>query len=496
MSSSIKTRGSCLLCLFIVLAFSVSPASSPKAAGPWYVAPGGSDSNTCLSPASACATINATLNKPDFTPGDTVWIASGVYTGDGDVFEEIVTINQEVNMVGGWNQSFSEQNGTTIIDGQHSRPVIRVNADAVVDRISIINGNEVLDVGYTIIVFTGALTLKNSSVYGGEGTGIYVVSGRLILINSSVRDNEGPGIFVESGGDVKVINSTISRNNIGGGISAINSSVSLFNSTIYGNEASFNGGGINSNSPVTLTNTILYGNIATVGPDCSLSETHSLGYNLIGDLTGCSSFVPDPTDKVGIDPRLGELISLPEYPAYYPLLEGSPAIDAGNPTGCTDDQDKLLVTDQRGKPRFSRCDIGAYEMQPLGYSTKEANHQAAIPGEVITYTIMLENPGMEEIPDVQLADNLPGALNYVDGSLVATKGQPTYQDGLISWAGTLSAQEQVSVTFSATVDQLAPIFQPITNTAEIHGGGEIFPRSAIVLITQPYQVFCPLISRP
>jgi len=50
------------------------------------------------------------------------------------------------------------------------------------------------------------------------------------------------------------------------------------------------------------------------------------------------------------------------------LLLGSPAIDAGNPNGCTDSNGNLLKTDQRGKPRpdpedASGCDIGAYERQ-------------------------------------------------------------------------------------------------------------------------------------
>jgi len=50
------------------------------------------------------------------------------------------------------------------------------------------------------------------------------------------------------------------------------------------------------------------------------------------------------------------------------LPSGSPAIDAGNPSGCTDGQSHLLKTDQRGQPRPDRedtrgCDMGAYERQ-------------------------------------------------------------------------------------------------------------------------------------
>jgi hypothetical protein len=50
------------------------------------------------------------------------------------------------------------------------------------------------------------------------------------------------------------------------------------------------------------------------------------------------------------------------------LPSGSPAIDAGNPNGCTDNKGHLLKTDQRGMPRPDKedsggCDMGAYESQ-------------------------------------------------------------------------------------------------------------------------------------
>jgi hypothetical protein len=50
------------------------------------------------------------------------------------------------------------------------------------------------------------------------------------------------------------------------------------------------------------------------------------------------------------------------------LLTGSPAIDAGNPSGCNDGKGNLLKTNQRGMPRPDpedtlACDMGAYESQ-------------------------------------------------------------------------------------------------------------------------------------
>jgi hypothetical protein len=49
--------------------------------------------------------------------------------------------------------------------------------------------------------------------------------------------------------------------------------------------------------------------------------------------------------------------------AHYPLLEGSPAINKGNPAACSH-------TDQLGHPRVGPCDIGAIEFQGTAVSRR------------------------------------------------------------------------------------------------------------------------------
>ena len=46
--------------------------SGARAAGPWYVAPGGNDEYACTTPGTACATINGALNKSGFVAGDII----------------------------------------------------------------------------------------------------------------------------------------------------------------------------------------------------------------------------------------------------------------------------------------------------------------------------------------------------------------------------------------------------------------------------------------
>ncbi|HEY4900437.1 MAG TPA: choice-of-anchor Q domain-containing protein [Terriglobales bacterium] len=75
-----------------------------------------------------------------------------------------------------------------------------------------------------------------------------------------------------------------------------------------------------------------------------------------------------PGDLNNIDPLLGPL-QYNDGPTQTMAIQArSPAIDAGNSSGCIDGQEHLLKTDQRGMPRPDTedkigCDMGAYERQ-------------------------------------------------------------------------------------------------------------------------------------
>jgi hypothetical protein len=89
------------------------------------------------------------------------------------------------------------------------------------------------------------------------------------------------------------------------------------------------------------------------------------GYNLSSD-NSCD--FDNTGDLNNTDPKLGPLQNNGGPTQTQALLSGSPAIDAGNPSGCTDGNGNLLKTDQRGRPRHDKedsggCDMGAYERQ-------------------------------------------------------------------------------------------------------------------------------------
>jgi parallel beta-helix repeat protein len=238
------------------------------------------------------------------------------------------------------------------------------------------------------IVAGFGLTLTNSTVSGNtardSGGGIF---GGAALINSTLRGNtarNGGGIY---GAELLLINSTISGNHAhdnGSGIYHSGSSMNLFNVTITGNMANddgsgsgFGGGVANASGTVNFQNTIIGSNLNVIivdgfpilnPEDCSGTLT-SGGYNIVSETTDCTingSFTQ-------ANPNLGPLANNGGSTQTHALLPGSPAIDAGNAGGCTDNLGALLATDQRGfhRPVWGetslRCDIGAYELQQLRY---------------------------------------------------------------------------------------------------------------------------------
>jgi hypothetical protein len=373
-----------LLLIFLLL----SMISIALASNTWYVdGVNGNNINDCKSPTTACKTIAHAISLA--TSGDSVRVAAATYT-------ENLTIRFSLNLIGSGA-------ATTIIDGGGMGSVVGISSGNVTlsgltIRHGVVtwNGSIGAEMAGAGIFNNGNLVVIGSTISGNlasaicggypcvaEGGGIYNSNtATLTLRNSTVADNtvragfthsqfavalaEGGGIF--NRGTMLISNSTVSGNTeqraglgfvrYGGAISNIGKAI-ISSTTISGNT----GGGIASNQgfSVTLHNSIISNNSTW---NCASTMT-SKGYNLSSDST-CN--FTGPGDMNNIDPMLGPLQYNGGPTQTMALPSGSPAIDAGNPSGCTDSNGNLLRTDQRGKPRYDLedsggCDVGAYESQ-------------------------------------------------------------------------------------------------------------------------------------
>jgi len=218
----------------------------------------------------------------------------------------------------------------------------------------------------------GQMSLLDSTVAGNasgnSGGGILndgtAVTATLYITNTTVSGNtalsNGGGLLNNRTSEATITNSTFSGNsapNGGGAIRnhAISSTVTLLNSTLYGNSSNSNdGGGLRNMGTAYVKNTIIAGSPS--GNNCAGVLT-SQGHNLSSDAS-CAGSLTATGDRNSIDPVVGPLQDNGGSTQTHALLAGSPAKNAGDSVGCP-------TTDQRNSPRDVFCDIGAYEMGPF-----------------------------------------------------------------------------------------------------------------------------------
>ena len=401
------------------LAFLLALSPAALANSTWYVnGVTGSDTDNCLSPTTACKTIRHTVSLA--ISGDTIRVAAATYT-------ENLTLDESLNILGAGASTTIIDGG-----GAHTVVTIpNSTAHVTLSKLTIRSGNAASGGGINnsgILTLTNSTVSGNSApipcihffvfceIRAGRalGGGIYN-SGALIISNSLISGNQagsyctispcgalGGGVY--NLGTLMIENSTLTGNSagtacrtsvncgvgVGGAFANVGGAVTLNNSTVEGNSAyrcsgvcSYKGGAIvNGSGDLAMHNATVSENsaggvfndgIATLQNSIVANNSDSNcggtitsdGYNLSSD--GSCAFTKSG-DRNNTNPMLGTLGYYGGPTPTIPLLTGSPAIDAGDPSGCTDGSGHLLKTDQRGMPRpdpedSGGCDMGAYESQ-------------------------------------------------------------------------------------------------------------------------------------
>lgn len=322
---------------------------------------------------------------------------TGMSTIDGEEFRRAMLISGDLEAD---IDRFIVKDGISSVDGGG----IRIENSVVNITNSVITGNNalggggILNSGGTVMLvdsevsdnYSGAggagiknggnatLTLVRTAVnqnrmgQTGSGGGIYNFPASFVYIfDSEISENDAStGAAILNGGDVVLTNSTISGNEArtsGGGIYQSNQGaiLTLNNTTVVNNSAENQCGGVcNSfNMSTTLRNSIVAHNEAPFAPDCrGDTPIDSAGYNIIGDGANCNinTFTGDLLDTA---PAIGILKDNGGPTRTHALYTTSPALDAGNPNGCRDENFVMLATDQRGtiRPQGEQCDRGAFE---------------------------------------------------------------------------------------------------------------------------------------
>jgi uncharacterized repeat protein (TIGR01451 family) len=144
-----------------------------------------------------------------------------------------------------------------------------------------------------------------------------------------------------------------------------------------------------------------------------------------------------------------------------------------------------------GRGNYQRT--GAPLQGTLRDSTKRVQATLPGPGDALSYTITLRNPG-PALPGVRVTDTLPTEVNYV-GDLWASSGSYAEAGGVITWAGTVAAAAPVTITFGVTVSERITTPQAIPNMALIDDGlGNVWSRQATA-VANGHATHLPVVRR-
>ena len=344
------------------------------------------------------AADNIKLTNSTLTVNNTLFVRNGESTNGGGIYNE-----GTATITGGEFKENSATWGGAIYNGTesfvtHNRPpspnkfraTMIVEKSRIVDN-SALSGGGIYNLpgrdGTSVLDLVDSTLSENIATRFGGG-GIRNISG-LALFQVTLSDNSAVenGGGIENYGQMTLSHSTLSQNTTsqnGGGLFNKESAI-IDSSTFSGNRAAGGGGGIQNSdadsnrdptltintstfngnaalrgkaienlNKLTLTNSILSSNEPTAIALCATyaNSIVTISDSLIEDAS-CTRGV-ETNIIVGQNALLGALQDNGGPTSTHALLQGSPAINAGNSATCE-------AEDQRGEPRDGSCDMGAYE---------------------------------------------------------------------------------------------------------------------------------------
>ena len=188
-----------------------------------------------------------------------------IHVGEGTYIANSLTIAKSFAMIG---------SGKVIIDGNASK-IMTINENTIVNFTNVAFTNALNNYGGVMQNLKGTVNLNNVSFYkntqksGSTPTVSSIYNtGVMTIANSNIYENDGYGLIFNSG-NLDIINTTISRNNVANGTTYAflyidGGAVNVINSTLSDNTARLGGIWLNKGT-LNVNNATFENNVVTVG---------------------------------------------------------------------------------------------------------------------------------------------------------------------------------------------------------------------------------------
>ena len=340
--------------------------------------------------------------------GGTLHVLAGTYnTANGESFPLAPLDNTTIQGAG----------SSAIIQGDGSNYVFRFVTSGVTIQDLKIDGNGYNNVIVDVADGSSDATLSNLIVYDSNPQ------------NGDVT-NDSVGIAVYPGSSSSTVQNCIVYD-VDAGIAPVSTSagtVNIYNCVAYNCTGSTYGTGFafvtnGANQTVNLYNSIASDcttgmkEVAESDADVTLTANHNCFYNnttnygiVDGVTVTAGSNDLSGTDPFFVDTANADFRLQSQSKGY---VNNSPCIDVGTSTNAPS-TDILGIA----RPKGSGVDMGAYESSRgfLINLTKNANKLKASVGQIITYTLNIQNTSGENILNTQVYDILPKGFKYLTGT--------------------------------------------------------------------------------
>ncbi|MFQ5341266.1 MAG: GEVED domain-containing protein [Anaerolineae bacterium] len=158
-----------------------------------------------------------------------------------------------------------------------------------------------------------------------------------------------------------------------------------------------------------------------------------------------------------LEPGLQDLL-LPAFPVYNPtphLPIWARVTLAEQPAPLNPDSSRADGRGPEAGYRYGETEdylIPGVPHEPELKIGKRVDKLHASPGEVLEYTIAVENGSNTPETGVHVEDEIPDHTTFVNGSLSASKPTAGYSGGVVTWDGDVAAGELVTISFKVRVN--------------------------------------------
>ncbi len=133
-------------------------------------------------------------------------------------------------------------------------------------------------------------------------------------------------------------------------------------------------------------------------------------------------------------------------------------------------------------------------------SSKDVDHDEALPGSQLQYTVIISNSGNLPALNVTLTDTLVSEMSYITGSVsVSGGGLFGESGGVITWTGAVNNGAEIVIGFNAMRTDTINIGTSVTNTAVIVYNGSSLEFPAVTTVITDTEtgafVYLPIISK-